>query len=107
MQQARQALAITSTFIFLAFSAGAAADAGPPVGRTAEHCERLRYADFAGIEDAPTQVMASEVADASGDRPAFCKVQGYVSPNIGFELRLPMSGTVPIIWDARPVDVRG
>ena len=47
--------------------------------------------DFTTIQDAPTQVTEARVVDAGGDVPAHCRVEGYVSPNVEFVLRLPRS----------------
>jgi feruloyl esterase len=52
---------------------------------------RLPTADFTTIQDAPTQVTEARVVDAAGDVPAHCRVEGYVSPNVGIVLRLPGS----------------
>ena len=51
----------------------------------------LPTADFTTIEDAPTQVTEARVVDATSDVPAHCRVEGYVSPNVEFVLRLPRS----------------
>ena len=54
-------------------------------------CETLPTTDFTAIQDAPTQVTAARVVDAAGDVPAYCRAEGYVSPNVGIVLRLPGS----------------
>jgi len=54
-----------------------------------ERCDLLKYADFSAVDDAPTEVTASEFVQAAGGLPSFCRVRGYVAPNTGFELRLP------------------
>ena len=51
----------------------------------------LPTADFTTIQDAPTQVTEARVVDATSDVPAHCRVEGYVSPNVEFVLRLPRS----------------
>ena len=51
----------------------------------------LPTADFTTIQDAPTQVTEARVVDAAGDVPAHCRVEGYVSPNVEFVLRMPGS----------------
>ena len=56
-------------------------------------CEALPTTDFTTIQDAPTQVTEARVVDAAGDVPAHCRVEGYVSPNVGIVLRLPSSST--------------
>ena len=48
----------------------------------------LPTADFTTIQDAPTQVTEARMVDAAGDVPAHCRVEGYVSPNVEFVLRL-------------------
>ncbi len=54
-------------------------------------CEALPTTDFTAIQDAPTQVTGTRVVNAAGDVPAHCRVEGYVSPNVGIVLRLPRS----------------
>lgn len=56
---------------------------------TAEQCESLAAADFSSVVDAPTQLTLSKSVAAAGDVPAYCQVQGYITPNVGFELRMP------------------
>lgn len=54
-------------------------------------CESLARADFSEIEDAPTQIIDAQPIDASDGDPAYCRVRGYISPQVGFEMRLPQS----------------
>jgi Tannase and feruloyl esterase len=54
----------------------------------AEQCTTLTQVDFSGIQDAPTQITAARLIETKSD-PAYCHVQGYVSPQVGFEIRLP------------------
>ena len=54
-------------------------------------CEALRSLDVAAGIDAPAHIMATEVLVASGDVPGLCRVEGFVAPNTGFELRLPLT----------------
>jgi feruloyl esterase len=65
-----------------------AAEAVPVV----ETCEALTEVDFTGIEDAATQVTDARMVAATGNVPAHCLVQGYVSPNVGVRLHLPAAG---------------
>lgn len=67
-------------------------EAPMPVG----NCEALMKADFRQIEDAPTRLYGAKVVPASGKMPAYCHVTGYVAPQVGFDLKLPMSG-----WNER------
>jgi hypothetical protein len=52
-------------------------------------CERLTSEDFSQIVDAPTQIVESKRFAPGGDEPGYCQVSGYVSPNVGFLIRLP------------------
>jgi len=54
-------------------------------------CNALASTNFSNIQDAPTQVLEAKLIAASGDAAAFCQVQGYVMPNVGFKLLLPAS----------------
>ena len=68
--------------------ASAVDDASPtPEAR----CEALIDADFTEILDAPTQLVKTQIVLAQDRTPAYCEVRGYVSPQVGFELRLPLS----------------
>jgi feruloyl esterase len=60
----------------------------------------LESADFSGIQDAPTQVTAAELVPAAEQDPGYCRVQGYVLPQIGFELRLPAAD-----WNGKFLEV--
>ncbi len=52
-------------------------------------CLELPQIDFAGIPDAATHVSATELVEADSNLPEYCKVEGYISPHIRFELHLP------------------
>lgn len=56
-----------------------------PVNR----CHALTSADLSDLQDAPTKITQARWVEAQGDDPAYCEVQGYVSPNINVEMRLP------------------
>jgi len=55
-------------------------------------CESLSRDDFSTIPDAGTQIVELRTISADGESPAYCRVIGYVAPQIGFELRLPLEG---------------
>jgi hypothetical protein len=61
------------------------------VSSSVAQCAGVRRADFSRIIDAPTQVEDARVVEAGTDGPAYCRVQGYVTPTVGFELRLPIA----------------
>ncbi len=45
--------------------------------------------DHGDIVDAPAHVVSTSFVDVSADLPAYCGAQGYVVPNVGFEMRFP------------------
>src|SRR5688572_25521898 len=57
----------------------------------AARCEALGNTDFSRIQDAPTTINITRLVEAGGQLPAYCQVQGYVWPQVSFELRLPLS----------------
>ena len=82
-------------------TSGVAHAASVTPGTPAEvQCKGLPGADFSGINDASTQVTDAKVEDAAAGAPAYCKVQGYVSPQVGFELRLPLTN-----WNGKFMEV--
>jgi len=71
-------------------SAEAIASQTVDAGDAAATCEALKGVDFTTVQDAPTQVIATRTVAAAGEVPAHCRVEGYVAPNVGFVLRLPV-----------------
>lgn len=63
-------------------------------------CADIRSADFTHVEDAPAQVLDVAVIDATGTTTAYCRVQGYVMPQVRFEIRLPTSN-----WNGKLLEV--
>jgi hypothetical protein len=59
-------------------------------------CEALTSADLTGLDEAPTRISSARVVEAEGGEPAFCYIRGYVAPQVGFELQLPLQG-----WNGR------
>jgi len=55
-------------------------------------CTDLLAEDVSAVPDAPSVITAAENMGAAGGVSAYCKVQGYVRPNVRFELRLPLAG---------------
>src|SRR5579872_1981170 len=47
--------------------------------------------DFSQLPDAPTQVVEATIVDHDGDAPAYCRVRGYVAPQVGFVAWLPLA----------------
>jgi hypothetical protein len=63
-------------------------------------CSALGNIDFSNIQDAPTQLTAAKLVEATDDMPAYCKVEGYVAPQVGLEIRLPASN-----WNGKLISV--
>jgi hypothetical protein len=57
----------------------------------AVQCKASESVDFSGIQDAPTQVREAKLVDPTGNAPGYCQVQGYVTPQVGFELLLTVT----------------
>jgi len=55
----------------------------------AASCAAMGEGDFSLVPEAPTQVTKIARMDRSGGLPPYCFVEGYVSPQVGFEIRLP------------------
>lgn len=63
-------------------------------------CEALAEDDFSGVQDAPTQVTSTRLIEEKGKVPTYCRVQGYIAPEVGFELRLPAKN-----WNGKFMEV--
>lgn len=61
------------------------------LGATETQCSALASADFASLQDAPTQITESKLVKTGSDSTGYCQVQGYVTPQVGFEMRIPVS----------------
>jgi Tannase and feruloyl esterase len=65
-----------------------------------ETCQALLSSDFTRLQDAPLQIVDARVVPASGKTPAYCRVQGYVLPQVGIEMRLPVAN-----WNGKLIEV--
>lgn len=65
-----------------------------------ESCRAMLSTDFAGVQDAPMQIVDARVIPATGKSAAYCRVQGYVLPQVGIEMRLPISH-----WNGKLLEV--
>jgi hypothetical protein len=82
------------TVVALCFVAmGANADVNSTaLGSLAERCQQLASVDLSRIEDAPTKINeATLVGGGDTGVPSHCQVTGYVTPSVGFLLRLPLT----------------
>ncbi len=80
----------TRAIACLAFAAVAWAASPDAQAATPAQCQGLARHDFSGVLDAPTTVLSSAVVAANGTVPAYCRVEGYVTPAVGIEFHLPM-----------------
>ena len=62
-----------------------------PNGDWTAACHVLQHTDFSAIPDAPTHVARAEVVTASKGQPTYCRVDGFIDPQIGIEMRLPVT----------------
>lgn len=52
-------------------------------------CGLLSKTDFSGITDAATHVTKAEIVTPTDGQAAYCKVSGFIEPQIAIEMRLP------------------
>jgi Tannase and feruloyl esterase len=57
---------------------------------TSAQCTMLELTDLSTVEDTPTQITAATWVTATTSAPAYCQVTGYVSPQVGFIIGLPI-----------------
>jgi hypothetical protein len=83
-------MSIAVALLIAAYAVPARAQ-GKPIASSSARCAALKGVNFANVPDAPTEILVAKLVDAAGDEPAYCDVQGYVAPQVGFELLLPAS----------------
>jgi hypothetical protein len=74
------------------------AHAESPAGTAA--CQALMSQDFSHVQDAPLQLTEARVVAAQSKTPAYCRVLGYVWPQVGIEMHLPVSS-----WNGKFIEV--
>ena len=67
---------------------------------TAAQCNALLNANLLGTPDAPTQITGAKLVEPAGIVSGYCEVQGYVWPQVGFELLLPVSN-----WNGKFIEL--
>ena len=92
-----RALDILVACLALGLLAGVA-HAEAPVGTNA--CQALLSEDFSRVQDAPLQLTEARIVPAEGKTPAYCRVTGYVWPQVGIEIHLPVS-----TWNGKFMEV--
>jgi feruloyl esterase len=76
------------------------ADVPGPIIDAGQQCGGLQSASFSSTEDAPTQVTEATFIKARDTMPAHCRVRGYVSPQVEFELQMPVDG-----WNGKFIEL--
>ena len=78
------------------------ADATPtaPEIQLAAQCKKLESSDFSEVRDAPTQVTEAKLVEPTPDAPSYCQVTGYVMPQVGFKLFLPIP-----VWNGKFLEI--
>lgn len=61
-----------------------------PTPETAIRCAALKHSDFSHVSDAVISVTDASVVNG-GHEAGYCEVTGYVVPDIGYLLRLPLA----------------
>ena len=77
-------------FLFAAIFCFSGVTDGHAQSDTARQCQGLSLADFSAVTDAPTHVTASTYVAAADGIPAYCRVEGYVTPTVNIEVHLPI-----------------
>jgi hypothetical protein len=75
----------------LAWLGVAQAEPPPTAASATAACTALGSMNFATLQDAPTQLTKASVVEAAEEVPSYCKIEGYVWPQVGIEVRLPVS----------------
>lgn len=91
---------LMATFAAPSFGAEQPSAAPDPAAAQRAACEALKFADFSQIADAPTRVAESIYVEADANGPATCLTRGYVAPQVGFQLKLPVAG-----WNGKLVEL--
>lgn len=55
-------------------------------------CAALARQDFSAVPDAPSVIEAAKLMPAAAGQTGYCKVEGTIAPQVGFELHLPVTG---------------
>ena len=63
-------------------------------------CKSLAHVGFLNLKEAPTQITYAQVVEPKDGLPGYCNVSGYVWPQVGFELRLPLEN-----WNGKFIEI--
>jgi hypothetical protein len=95
-----RAWAVTAGILLLALAAIPVRAEPALLVDSSAQCDALPKSDFSQVQDAPTQVTESTLVTPFGNAPGYCQVSGYVAPNVGFLLRLPLAN-----WNGKFMEV--
>ncbi len=88
MSKYRLVWAVLAAVCLVGASSGISAQGS--IEQARNRCEALINANFMGVTDAPTQITSTTLIAAAEESPAYCQVKGYITPNVNFELQLPV-----------------
>ena len=60
-----------------------------PIHAQDPSCQSLAAMDFSQVPDAPTQLTRIQTMTESSPLPEYCRIEGYIAANVGFEIRIP------------------
>jgi tannase/feruloyl esterase len=87
---------VAALLLMLLIQAGSAqAQEATPAPGDAARCQALVGNRFEQVPDAPTQITSAKVVKDEG-YPVACEIHGYIAPQIGVLMRLPLTG-----WNGR------
>ncbi len=78
------------SFLFIAMAVVAWLPHLPAAADPSDDCRAIAKRDFSQLDEAPTVITSASAVAAQGDVPAYCRVQGIVAPQVGFELHMPL-----------------
>lgn len=90
----------SSCLVLLLLLAGLTAGPARAADGPAARCAVAALGDLSRLPDAPTQITYARTVDAAGGLPAYCEVGGYVSPNVGIGVRIPVAA-----WNGKILQV--
>jgi len=91
-QSSARLLTLLAGFVWLILTLAPDGVQATPAADPPAQCKALASADFSQVLDATAQVKEAQMVSATKDDPAYCRIQGYVTPNVGIEVRLPTAG---------------
>ena len=60
-----------------------------PSGSPKSRCSALSKMNLSDLAEAPTQITAATIVPPRDGLPEYCRVEGFVAPQVWFEVRLP------------------